>query len=176
MRRPFVVCRGQNTVEFALSVGLIMVLTTGLVDLGRAVWLYHTVSHLAREGARYGIIPNRTVQDIRNYICKDTDAPAGRCDPCPVGTPNCDRDYWSKYSKALLVALDDFNPANVTVVRGTCPSPSGVPGDPVVVTVQHPFRPITAPLWGAANNALTLQATSNMYVEKGVPGVGACPP
>jgi Flp pilus assembly protein TadG len=164
-------CRGQNTVEFAISVGLIMVLTTGLVDLGRAVWLYNTVSNLARDGARYGVVPSRTVQDIKNYICKDTDAPAGRCDPCPVGTPNCDKDHWSKYSRALLLGLDDFNPSNVTVDdRGTC----GVPNDPVIVTVQHTFQPLTAPLWGAANNVMTLQATSRMYVEKGAAGAPAC--
>jgi hypothetical protein len=179
MRRPLVARRGQNTVEFAFSVGLIMVLTTGLVDLGRAVWLYNTVSNLARDGARYGVIPSRTIQDIKNYICKDTQAPAGRCDPCPVGTTHCDRDHWSQFSTALLVGLDDFNPSNVRVgpLPETNPESRGICGDPdnpVVVTVKHQFQPLTAPLWGAANNVMTLQATSQMYIEKGVAGAPAC--
>jgi hypothetical protein len=179
-RRLFAARCGQNMVEFALGVSLLMVLTTGLVDLGRAVWVYNTVSHLAREGARYGVVPSRSIQDIKNYICRDTVAPTGRCD-CAVdsnGDGRCE-EYSNQHSLALLMAMDDFSPNNVRVgpLPETNPESRGVCGDhnsPVVVTVKHGFQPLTAPLWGAENNNLTLQATSQMYIEKGVAGVGAC--
>ncbi len=45
--------RGQSTVEFALSVPLLLLLLFGVVDLGRVFQAYVTVYHAAREGARY---------------------------------------------------------------------------------------------------------------------------
>ena len=48
--------RGTTIVEFALIVMLFFLLTLGLVDVGRAVWAYHSLTHAAREGARYAIV------------------------------------------------------------------------------------------------------------------------
>lgn len=49
---------GQDLVEFALILPLLLMLTFGIVDLARVVMTYNTLSNAAREGTRYGIIHN----------------------------------------------------------------------------------------------------------------------
>jgi hypothetical protein len=47
---------GQELVEFALVLPLLLLVVFGAVDLGRLFHAYITISNAAREGARYGII------------------------------------------------------------------------------------------------------------------------
>jgi Flp pilus assembly protein TadG len=44
---------GQSLVEFALIAPLFFTLVFGIIEGGRLLWTYHTVSHAAKEGARY---------------------------------------------------------------------------------------------------------------------------
>lgn len=46
---------GTSAVEFALVSALFFTLLFGIVEFGRAVWLYQSVSAASREGTRYGI-------------------------------------------------------------------------------------------------------------------------
>ena len=48
--------RGVEIVEFALVSILFFTLAFGVMEFGRAVWLYGTVAHVAREGARFAIV------------------------------------------------------------------------------------------------------------------------
>lgn len=48
--------RGQDLVEFALVVPIILLLFLGIIEFGIIVFRYNTVSNAAREGARYGIV------------------------------------------------------------------------------------------------------------------------
>jgi len=51
--------KGQSLVEFALSLFFILLLVTGIVDLGRAFFTYMDLREAAQEGAAYGsIYPN----------------------------------------------------------------------------------------------------------------------
>lgn len=43
-------------VEFSLVFILFLMLMVGLFELGRAVWIYETVAHAARQGARYAMV------------------------------------------------------------------------------------------------------------------------
>lgn len=47
---------GQSLVEFALVLPMLMLLIIGIFDVGRAVFIWATLSNAAREGARYGAI------------------------------------------------------------------------------------------------------------------------
>ncbi len=47
--------RGAAMVEFALGFIFFLVLLIGLFEFGRAVWMYTTVAHAARQGARYAM-------------------------------------------------------------------------------------------------------------------------
>jgi Flp pilus assembly protein TadG len=61
-RRP-----GQASIEFALGLTMFLLLIVGAVDLGRAVWVWNTMAHAAREAARYGSVPTRTSTEISDY-------------------------------------------------------------------------------------------------------------
>ncbi len=47
---------GQSLVEFALIAGLLFVVIFGLIELGRAIFIWTAISNAAREGARYGLV------------------------------------------------------------------------------------------------------------------------
>jgi Flp pilus assembly protein TadG len=48
--------RGQAMVEFSLVFIIFLMLMVGLFELGRVVWIYTTVAHAARQGARYAMV------------------------------------------------------------------------------------------------------------------------
>jgi hypothetical protein len=48
--------RGQSLVEFALLLPLMLLIITGLFDVGRAVWQENTLAYAAREGTRFAIV------------------------------------------------------------------------------------------------------------------------
>lgn len=48
--------RGQDLVEFALVLPILLFILMIILDLGRAVYYYSAIHNSAREGARYGII------------------------------------------------------------------------------------------------------------------------
>lgn len=47
---------GQATLEFALVIGILLVLVFGIIDFSRLFFAYATMSNGVREGARYGIV------------------------------------------------------------------------------------------------------------------------
>ena len=47
--------RGQSMVEFAVLSPVFFLLLLGTIDLGRAVYIYNTISDAAREGTRAAI-------------------------------------------------------------------------------------------------------------------------
>src|SRR5438105_14964228 len=48
--------RAQSLVEFSLLLPLMLLIITGLFDVGRAVWQENTLAYAAREGTRYAIV------------------------------------------------------------------------------------------------------------------------
>ena len=46
---------GQSMVEFAVLAPVFFMLLLGTIDLGRAVYIYHSISDAAREGARAAV-------------------------------------------------------------------------------------------------------------------------
>jgi Flp pilus assembly protein TadG len=56
----------QTMVEFALVFPFILLITYGLIEVGRMVFIYTTVTSSAREGARYGAAAG-TVGGIPQY-------------------------------------------------------------------------------------------------------------
>jgi len=56
----------QTMVEFALVFPIVLLITYGIIEFGRMLWIYSAVTSSAREGARYGaaagIGPNGVIQ------------------------------------------------------------------------------------------------------------------
>ena len=48
--------RGQAMVEFSLAFMSFMLLLMGLVEFGRAVWTFNTLSHAVSQGARFATV------------------------------------------------------------------------------------------------------------------------
>jgi len=48
--------RGQELVEFALILPLLLLLMVGIFEFGYVVFAYNTLSNAVREGARYGSV------------------------------------------------------------------------------------------------------------------------
>ena len=48
--------RGQDLVEFALILPLLLLFLLGIMEFGIVIFTYDTIANAARDGARYGII------------------------------------------------------------------------------------------------------------------------
>lgn len=66
--------RGSQLTEFAFVAILLFMLVFGIMEFGRAIWMYDTVAHAAREGARYAIVrgaesgQTATAGDVQTYV------------------------------------------------------------------------------------------------------------
>ena len=59
MRCPHIIRgreKGQAMVEFSMLGIVLFIMVFGMIDAGRAVWNYNTLSHATREGTRYAIV------------------------------------------------------------------------------------------------------------------------
>lgn len=125
-------------VEFALVFPIFILIVMGVVDLGRAVWQYNTLSNAAREGARYGIV-------LKN----------------PDGTARTDAQI-TDVVKEKAVGVDITGGGSVVIAF-----PDGRTAEkPIKVTVTYQYQPV-APLISAVipGGAINLSATSQMIVE-----------
>ncbi len=79
--------RSQALIEFALVSPVLLLLVFGIIDLGRAVFYYDTLSHAAREGARSAVRASSTLPtnaDVLNTVTQQlVGAPVS--EPCPQG-------------------------------------------------------------------------------------------
>ena len=96
----------QSLVEFALILPILLLIITGVFDVGRAAWQENTLAYAAREGTRYGIVHGSgAVEEIAGISkiqfprtgisCASTDADHTSCDDiintvraAAVGVPN----------------------------------------------------------------------------------------
>jgi Flp pilus assembly protein TadG len=62
---------GAAAVEFAIVLGCLLLLITGIMDFGHAFFLKQVVTNASREGARYGVVyqtPRMTVPQIQSQV------------------------------------------------------------------------------------------------------------
>ncbi len=60
--------RGQAMLEFALALPVFLLSMLIILDFGRAVWHYNSISSAVREGARYAIVRSHTDAQIRAHV------------------------------------------------------------------------------------------------------------
>ena len=79
--------RSQALIEFALVSPVLLLLLFGVVDIGRAVFYYDTISHAAREGARVAVRASNQLpanNDVLNAVSGQMlGTPVSA--PCPQG-------------------------------------------------------------------------------------------
>jgi Flp pilus assembly protein TadG len=62
--------RGQALAEFALVLPLILLFIAGIVEMGRAWNIKQAVTDAAREGARYAVVQDNTINTIDDVKAK----------------------------------------------------------------------------------------------------------
>lgn len=144
--------RGASMVEFAISASALLLVMFGILEFGRVLYTYHTVSNAARLGSRYAI--------VRGANCTVLDN-------CPHVT-SAQLQTWVQSQ----VPMVDSNTMTVTATWSTSTNPNtdcsatdpagnDVPGHMVCVTVSYPFN-FAVPF--VSNTPLTLSSTSKMVI------------
>lgn len=126
--------RGAQMVEFSLGFLIFLVLVVGIFEGGRLVWTYTTLSHAARQGARYAVVHGE-----RNPLNDDASITAA--------------------VRAQAVGLPSANVAVNTVWS----DPNKKGGSVVTVSATYPISFIASPLV-FGGNMLSLTARSRATV------------
>lgn len=71
-RPPIAPEQGQSLVEFAFSLVIILLLIVGIVDVGRALFVYIALRDSAQEGALYGSIEPTDTASIRARVANSS--------------------------------------------------------------------------------------------------------
>jgi Flp pilus assembly protein TadG len=109
--------RGQSLVEFAIGLLVLLLLVFGVMDLGRAVFAYNSISHCAREGTRYAVVH-------------------GAESPTPIGPADNDQTLESLLRAKYAVGLD----ASRLTFGSHWAGSNNIPGSTVTVTVRYNFQ------------------------------------
>lgn len=144
--------RGASMVEFAISATALLLVMFGILEFGRVMYTYHTVSNAARLASRYAI--------VRGANCTALD----NC-----GATSDQIQTWVRSQVPMI----DGNTLAVTATWSTSSDPSvdctestpggnNTPGHLVCVTVSYPF---TFALPFISTTALTLTSTSKMIIS-----------
>jgi hypothetical protein len=131
---------GQALVEFSLTAIIFIAVLLFLLDGGRILWNWVTLSEAVREGARYAIVHGAYADPM-----------VRQCGTYPV-----DQIQQEVIDHALGMGTT-LRPANITV---TCPSNN--PYTTVTVQATLPIQPIFMSLWGGGT--ITIKAESTMEI------------
>lgn len=135
--------RGQATVEFALAVTVLFMVTYGIIDFGRALYAYDLVNTAARIGSRYAIVHG---SGCTLSICPATSAAI--------------QTY--VLTKVTGVNQSQFSVVTTWSTAPGCSDPNFQGPECIVnVKVSYPFRFVLA-----FNQTLTLTSTSQMVISQ----------
>ena len=101
--------RGTAAVEFAFLAPIFFIVTVGIVDFGRVVWLSNTIEHAATEGARYAAVHGSnkatvaTTQTITDFV-------EGKAELIPPSDMDIDVSW---------IPADDNSPGSTVTVQIT---------------------------------------------------------
>jgi Flp pilus assembly protein TadG len=88
MMRRFHRERGQDLVEYALVLPILLVLLFGIVEFGLIIFSFNTISDAAEVAARYGVIKPTDCSGIQLTVKRVTDAArlnwSNMTVPCPT--------------------------------------------------------------------------------------------
>ena len=153
--------RSQGLTEFALVAPILFLLLFGIVDFGRAIYVYVTIQQAANEGARVAIIGEppdylqATNAQVITAVQKHAiDATLG--DPCPNGPIPSSPNPPVNSGYVYVTAYPPFNyvesPSPRPNAPGAEPGPDPAGCDavnaasgniPLQVTIYYSFQPIT---------------------------------
>jgi len=139
--------RGQALVEFALALPLIVLAVLGLLDLGRGIFAYNTMSQSARQANRSAIVDQDT--DRVKAVAVANAATLGLA---PANVTVC-------FKTSNTTLRDCSNPT-----ADNCPASSRVVGCLAIVRVQMAYAPLT-PVISVFWSSISVSSTSAMPIE-----------
>lgn len=120
--------RGATLPETAIVMSLLLVLLFGIMDFGRAVYVYSFIANAAREGARWAIVRGQN-------SCANSNNTVPSCDASQSAVQN--------YVKGLFIGPANSADATITATWPTCTvAQNGAPnasGCIVEVSVAYNF-------------------------------------
>jgi len=148
--------KGQSMAEFALALPILLLVLFGLLEVGRAVFMYSAVTNASREAVRYATAYGVNASDVLHYQnCAEIRDTAKRV---AFLLPLSDDDITIGYDTGPELIDPDgtpdsgdesYGPPPVTPDIGVCDDVDGVEeaivltcGDRVVVTVTYNYSPI----------------------------------
>jgi len=140
---------GQSLVEMAIMLVVLVTLMGGVLDLGRAYYVYLSLQDAAGEGAVYGsIFPDRLGPTV------DTGCNENFVNDC--NDPN--NVVYRVQNEAPVGGIVDWSGTNVTA---TVPDPGNPEaGDPITVVVTYEYDVITPVIQVFTGETMTLEATA----------------
>ncbi len=104
---------GQSLVEFSLSMVLVLVLLTGLVDLGRTAFTYMSLREAAQEGATYASINPSMTDSVQDRVFGSSNMLQTLKDEYGESAPidvevNIDEDACMGNSIEVVVTYNDY--------------------------------------------------------------------
>jgi hypothetical protein len=144
--------RGATVLEMSIILGVFLVLTFGMLDLGVAVFRYHILSQAARHTARRAIVHGEMAGRLGPWGPTTIDVPA-----TANGIPLVDGDNGDGV-QPMLIGCD----LSQTRIRAEWTGGSNAVDMPVRVTVTSPYQPIMLFIFPDAE--ITLSAVSTMDI------------
>ena len=126
---------GQSTVEFALTIVIVMVILFGAIELVVMIYTYNVLADAAKEGVRYAIV-HGTGTGAAN--CS---GPGGGGVSCSDSTGANIQTVVSNYTRV------SFHNSASMVVSPSFPDSSSVAPSRVRVTISYPYQPFTRLGW-----------------------------
>lgn len=155
--------KAQTMVEFALVFPIILLLTYGVIEVGRAVFIYTAVTSAAREGSRYGAAAGQDDSGVYYYMNCDGIRAAIR--KTAILTPITDNQIsvWYDHGPGTVA----FPNANICP-PGTSIYSQNLPklGDRIVVRLAVPYVPVIRFL---RFNGFTVRAENGRTILARVP-------
>jgi Flp pilus assembly protein TadG len=171
--------RSQALIEFALVSPVLLLLLFGIIDIGRAVFYYDTVSHAAREGARVAVRasnPLPTNTDVLNMVTSQIiGAPVSA--PCPQGPVTSalppDNSAWLYITQVSPPSTVQASPPPnapggeySAIATGSCSAVNPAGGNqPLQVTVRFNLILITPVVAQATANRILITAAAIYRTE-----------
>ena len=154
---------GQALVEFALVFPVMVLLLFGILDLGRAIYAYNTISNAAREGARVAAV-NQVATPPSDTACVED---------MPVEDPT--DPHWSIQACAASSAVSLGLPLSAVTVSYSPPPSTEISCSPTLdvgciasVTVTYRWTAMT-PVIGNLVGPINMSSTSQIPIERVFP-------
>jgi Flp pilus assembly protein TadG len=143
---------GQTVVEMAIIMTVLLLLTLGLVDVGRAFYQYNAVAASARFGARWASVVGGTCANYPTAI-------TGQGDFCSQLSTSVTTPFWQQAGNAPIQGINS-----------SCPSYTSTPSDYYTASTYSTATSTT--IVGAVAQRFDSSSTSTSFISGAVtPGM-----